>query len=283
LRKQWLYELAAHSTNVFEDTPGHHAAFSLVCQAPDAKTAEAIVSQLNDFFNLEHARGLIPPWQSLARYPAANRAQDELARQTLVKLLGAMHDYENPDLNALAEELRHAEQTGDESAAIRLHGEYQPMDDELRRKNLDNVRTGLKGPVDTNVADLYLARMRAGHDASSGSLSKDIDQRLGQFPLVNGQLAPEDKRIVGEGGWVSRDGLTISVTFVPFYDLVNGPAALIHWLADGKCFDYKYDYAFEFEWQPGFVFKSPGRFQIWTGVTPGPPLDPLLGSRQRKT
>jgi len=238
---------------------------------------------LDDYLKIEHSRGLIPPWQSSARYPATNRAHDELARQTLVKFLKAMYDYENPDLNALGEELRHANQTGDESAAIRLHGEYQLLDDQLRRKNLDAVRNGLRGPVDTNFADLYLARMRAVHDPSYGSLSEKLDRRLGQFPLVNGQLAPEDKRIAGGGGWVSRDGLTISVTFMSFYDLVNGPATLVHWLADGKCFDFKYDYVFEFDWQPGFVFTSPGRFEIWTGVTPGPPLDPLLGIRRRKT
>jgi hypothetical protein len=251
LRKQWLADFQGRTKDVFVDSTNFHATFSLFCIAPNTNAAENIISELNGYLTTLPDEALIPPWQPEDTRPAGERARNELARQTYLKLQQTqMEGYDDPELRALEKKMGTARRQGDSSTVTRLNEQIKSTMEHLRQQNLERVRSGSSGMVDTNAVDLYMT-LNADRTLTNGvareGLRRELAQRMGQLSLVNGRLAPSDERYVVRFGSARRTGLMVYVTFVSFQHIADGPAALAGWLGERKCIGFKYDF------QPGMA------------------------------
>jgi len=69
-----------------------------------------------------------------------------------------------------------------------------------------------------------------------------MGQPLGQLPLGDDEGVPARRRFSTIDGAVMRTGLIVQVDFVAFDRLVDGPPALLRWLANRKCAGMKYEF-----------------------------------------
>jgi len=245
LQKQWLTNFEARTKDVFVDSTNSHAAFSLLCIAPNTNAAAAIVQELSGYLETLPGEALMPPWASRhGRVPAVGSI--DLARQTYLKMQAARRKiFNDPALTSLENKLGSAIKSADESAATDLRNQIQTTILDLEQRNFDSVRTGSEGPIDTNVADLFIKLNTAGiltNVESSTSIRRELAHDLGQFALVDGRMAPQDERIAAADGAVSRTGLVINIYDVSFYDIAEGPVALASWLADKHCIGFRYNF-----------------------------------------
>lgn len=251
LRKQWLADFQGRTKDVFVDSTNYHAAFSLFCMAPTTNAAESIVSELNGYWSTLPDQALIPPWQPEDLRPSTERARNALARETYLKLQKAqMGGYDDPEVRALEKKMGTARIQGDTSAATRLGEQLKSTMEDLSRQNLERVRNGFQGTVDTNVVDLFEALNAGGtltNRVAREGLRRELAKSMGQLSLVNGHVAPGDKRFVVRFGSVQRTGLVINVTYVSFDNIADGPMALAGWLSERRCARFKY------EFQPGMA------------------------------
>ena len=243
LRKQWLTNFQAQAKDVFVDSTNYHAAFSLLCIAPDTNVAAAIVRELSGYLNTLPGEALIPPWR--LRH-GLTQAGNELARQTYLKMQEAQFGgFENSALTPLENKLESAMKQGDESAVASLRRQIQTETTSIEQKNLDSVRNGSKGPVDTNVADLFIkstALETITNIEATAALHREMARYMGQFALTDGRMATKDERVAAAGGMVTRTGLVININYVSFYNIADGPVALATWLADKKCIGFRYNF-----------------------------------------
>jgi Zn-dependent protease len=246
LRKQWLDDFQGRTKDVFVDSTNYHAAFSLFCIAPDTNTAQTIVSELNGYFTTLPEAALVPPWQPNDSRPPVERARNELARQTYTKLRQMqMESYEDAGLPGLETKLDTARTQGDQSAVTALRGQIKSMMDNLAKQNLERVRSGAEGLVDTNVVDLFIPLNENGaatNWVASDESRRALAQLMGQLPLVNGRADPADERFAARYGMATSKRLLVNVTFVSFHRIVDGPQALANWLYVKRCIGFRYDF-----------------------------------------
>ena len=246
LRKQWLGEFQGQTKDVFVDSTNYHASFSLTCIAPDTNTAQSIVSELNNYFTTLPDEGLVPPWQPHDLRPPAERARNELARRTYVKLQQAQFEgYDDKELVALEKKLQTALTQGNQSAATTLRQQIKSVTENNAKINVDRVRTGTAGPVDTNVVDLFVSLNASGATTNRAANDKNrraLAQCMGMLPMANEPATALAGRFAAHMGMASRDGLLIKVTFVSFHSIADGPPALAGWLGDKKCIEFRYDF-----------------------------------------
>ncbi|HWY31364.1 MAG TPA: site-2 protease family protein [Candidatus Acidoferrum sp.] len=237
-------ELQKRTKDVFVDSTNYHAAFSLICVAPNTKAAEAINAELQGYFQTMPDLALVPPWQPHDQRTPAEREANDLARQTYLHLQAV--DYQtatNAELNTLAEQVGAAERIGDSARITSLRDQITALNKKLKESAVAEVRAGVDGPVDTNVVDLYLtltADETLTNAAASSAIRNQLAQKLGRLDAASLQVGAD--RWAARFGNVSREGLYIHLNFVSFNRLDQGSAALTAWLCDQGCIGLRYEF-----------------------------------------
>jgi Zn-dependent protease len=242
LRKKWVDDLQARTKDVFVDSTNFPASFSLVCIAPDKKTAEAITGELEGYFNTLPNLALVPPWLPKDGRSTAERAQHDLARQTYLKLQKAESaGYDDAALKDLQSKIAIARKQGGQAEVKALRDQINERVQSLAQTNIARAGTGTGGAVDARVVELF-ARLSASATGTNGpdqGIQLELAQRMGQLAVVNGTV---DKRYAARFGVAAQNGLLIKVPWVSFECIDTGPAALADWLCGKGCVDLKYDF-----------------------------------------
>ena len=243
-RANWVQELQKRTKDVFVDNTNYHAAFSLVCVAPTAKTAEAIQAQLQGYFQTLPDRALVPPWQPQDQRTLAQREADDLARQTYLRLQESGYQTAtNAELNALAEQVASAERVGDSARLKSLRDQIFALNRKVTDEAIAQIRAGVSGPADTKVVDLYIALTASEtttNSAASEAVRNQLAQELGR--LDNASLQAGGDRWSARFGSVSSKGLYLHINLVSFNRLDHGPQALSAWLCDQGCIGLRYEF-----------------------------------------
>ncbi|HEY1788796.1 MAG TPA: site-2 protease family protein [Verrucomicrobiae bacterium] len=233
LRRQWLNELQHRAKDVFADDTNSHAAFSLSCVAPDKNTAEAVVNELNGYFNTLPAECLIPPWQPDDTRTSEERAANEFARQTWLKLENIAQDVED-DTNL--EDLENKLGRGGANAPS-LERKIAALKENLYEQNIAQLQGD--EPIDTNVAHLFIA-INSGAAGTNqiqiDNANHEVAERMGQFS----QADDAAMRFRAWSGTAQSSGQTIKLNFISFHRNDDGPLALTSWLSDKGCDNFKY-------------------------------------------
>jgi Zn-dependent protease len=244
LRKQWLGELSGRTKDTFVDSTNYHAAFSLLCIAPDTNTAEGLVEGINSYFDTFPDEALVPPWLPQDTRSPEQHALDDLARQTYTKLLGLQFPNDD-ELDNLENKKQVALKEGDEASASELQQQITALSEKIRKQNIAQVRSGADGPVDTNVVDWFVALNAPEvitNQISSEKIRKLLARHMGQLANATNSTTSYYNRYSAVSGTAMRAGLLINISFVSFNRIDNGPQAMAAWLLGKGCIGFKYDF-----------------------------------------
>jgi Zn-dependent protease len=244
-RKEWVRELQQQTKDVFVDTTNFEATVSLTCVAPDNKTAAALFDELEGHFSTLPYKGLVPPWFPQDPRSALERARQDLARQTYLTLeRRQLENLNEGEQSALEKRITVARTQGDKAEVKALVKRMEQLAQQTRTRNLERARQGEYGPVDTNLVALFIAAAaeEPGTNGAHARLVDQMAQRMGQLPLAQGQPTPEAAAFLTRSGMVSRDKLQIRLMWVSFRSLADGAPALVQWLCDKGCGDFKYEF-----------------------------------------
>jgi Zn-dependent protease len=238
LQQHWLSELQHRAKDAFEDSTNSHAAFSLSCAASDTNAAEALVNELNGYFDTLPAELLVPPWQPGDMRSSRERAANDLARQTWLKLAKVAEDIESDtNLDALENKLELAQDGGRTNVAS-LQSQIATLRETLYRQNIAGLQNGEQGALDTNVLNLFIV-INSGEAGTNqlqvGGARREVAQRMGRLSPARGA-----DRFCAQTGFVERSGQIIKLSFISFNRNDDGPLALAAWLRDEGCGNFKY-------------------------------------------
>jgi Zn-dependent protease len=245
-RKEWLSELEKKTKEVFVNNTNFMAGASLSCLAPDLQTAETIENELNGYFGTLSGESLVPPWIPQDSRSAEERHQHQVARQTYLALQKTQYEgYENAEVKKLEKQIAAAVRQGDQAEANALRASLRELTLKLRVANMERVRDGKGGSIDAKVADLLIAITadEGKTNAAHSGLVTDMAQRMGQLPRENGIVPPTANRFSAQMGMVSHDKLRIHLVYVSFEQVADGAPALVQWLCDKGCSDFKYGFS----------------------------------------
>jgi hypothetical protein len=248
-RRTWLDFMESRTKRVFVERQSAPA-LRLYCTAPSADAAEAIEVELSAYFRFAGRRGyLVPPWHPDDPRTPAERERHRVARETYRKVQKATSElYDDKNDARLAKvrrAIRDASRRGETAEMERLTTEQQQIVDERRAEALAKVRQ-LPG-IDPAVVDAfedgfkndggknYDAKRQAAHEQRLAAM-------FGRLPMVAPATRPTRRADrFSAGGHVARKGASLTFMFLVFTDPIEGPPALVRWLAERGCTDFKYD------------------------------------------
>src|SRR5207244_1336485 len=115
---RYFDQLDAQTKDVFVANGPFGAPLNLNCIAPNAKAADEIVAQLDEYFDVPDSPNLIPPWSPIDTRSPEQAARHRLARRTYYKLQHAGIDaYNDPQLKDLNQQITAARRRGDTDEA----------------------------------------------------------------------------------------------------------------------------------------------------------------------
>jgi Zn-dependent protease len=243
LRVHWFSVLTNATKDVFVDSTNYHAAFTLYCVAPDTNTAETIVREMNGYFRMFHDYALIPPWRPQETRSPEQRAQNELARQTYLKLQD-LQTLDEPQIE-LENKRETALKEGDTAGALKLERQMGTLVETEKNRGIARLRDGERGPVDTNVIDSFILLNdpeNVTNAAISAKIRRQLAQRMGQLPFLTNGGSFYDNRYSANIGMASRAGLLVTISYVSFDRIDSGPKAMAAWLQGKGCIGFKYDF-----------------------------------------
>lgn len=247
-RKTWRGELQRLTKEVFVAGTNFSASMTLSFETPSAKVAEKIATELAGYFDAYATTPLIPPWSPDDHRSAEEMAQHQLARQTYQILLNKQSSGASSDsqVKELRKRLTAATRQGDSVETDVLQKKLSQAYDNVRQENLQAIRRGDYGPVDTRVVDLYIATATNQTEEADMpmSLSGELAERMGRLPSTNanGVVAIEADRFSATSGMVSHDETHIKLSFLSFRQIGTGAPALIEWLCQQGGTDFKYSF-----------------------------------------
>ncbi len=208
--------------------------YNLKIQAPSPAAATAIADEINKFQELgTQTNKLIPPWQLNDPRTAEQKAQHNLARETLRQIndVYAARLKTDKELNELNAKIRKQVFTSDQD------GDFKAISDRS-----DQIRTDCANLVktlpntDTALPDLYIAdwtQRNAPHPSSSTQpiqyMTRTI-KRMGSIEDLSASTPQSACTYVNAR--VVNDAIGINISFT---DPIQGPRALITWIESKGC------------------------------------------------
>ena len=236
-RERWLSDLQPRAADVFVDGDAMRASFRFAAVARDEATAQAIVDELQQYFGLPLAEGLVAPWS-----PSASLTREQrVARKTFIRLRTS-NVYEDPAMVEVRNKLAQAQRRGKQTEAKDLAKQLQLLYAQLERRRLQKLADDRSSGVDTTMARRYLELYEElKPDEFYKTVMKEFASRLGQASLQGEEPDAVTDGTWARSGFASRTGLAIQVQFVSFCDAGSGAKALVTWLADKGCQGMRYD------------------------------------------
>jgi Zn-dependent protease len=241
LRKQWFAELQTLSKTVFVESSNTFTTFSISCQLPTEKQAEAIKDELNEYLGASVAWHLIPPWQPNDSRTSEQRAAHQLARRSFREARSVQStDFKDPKMRALQKQMSQARRQGDDAEVAALSQKMESLSTELAQQKLKNLKTGKEGAWDPAIIDLYaawLASAVATNREGDSNVMQQMALRMGQLP----EKAPAEDQFSLRTGYVSSEGQKLQLGWLSFVRLADGAPALLDWLCTKGAGDVKYE------------------------------------------
>lgn len=234
--RKWHSEIAAGAKSSFLETTNHEATFAMSCMASDTNTANALVLELNNYLESLPERSLVPPWQPGDARSPEEKAQNELSRQTYIKL-SEMDVEDDPAFSKLEDKLETAQETNDQVAVQSLQKQMQTLSEQLKKDQIEQLR--LEPNIDTNVLDLFAALAASNvvtNEAAKDAIYNQLAGQMGQLPQANNTA----NIYSASSGFAASKGVEIDLTFISFNRLDEGPPALATWLNEKHCESFKY-------------------------------------------
>ena len=243
-RKEWAARWQGQAQAVLVETTNSAVRLRLYCVAPDAEVARAIEDDVQSYLSAPARMHLVPPWSGADLRTPEQRAQQRLARQTYGKLQRAVvQGYRDPVSRAMQQRLLQASRRADPAEMARLRAEYRHLIDRLNQRHLEEVVRDHRGAVDGKIVELWLALPKPAIGvAADQDLVRQLAERMGQLPLVQGRPVPGADRYSTRWGTVTRTGLMLRFDWLSFQRVGDGGPALVDWLCRQGCFDLKYEF-----------------------------------------
>src|SRR5262249_1034843 len=200
--------------DVIVDTTNLEAVVSFSFSAPDERLAAALQEELEGYFETLPGKALVPPWLPQDSRSAQEKAQQQLARHTYLHLQKRQDEnYENAEIVSLEKKMEAAQRQHDRTLVIDLNRQVQQLRHKLGLQNLQRVASGAKGPIDTNLAELFISLRSDESETNSPNtrLIEEIAQRMGQLPLVNDEPASDADRFSAQRATVVRNKLRLDL------------------------------------------------------------------------
>lgn len=279
-REQWFARLQRETVDVYVSSEESPTSVSMLTFAPNEEAAVEIEEALSLYFAGGGTMDLIPPWHPDLRItPEQERARRMYAKlidtsgtydnpevERINNQIGAAHrkgDEEEvgrlylrmAEVRKQVEEARLDALTREasdpvEKEMVKLYRERPVFDYEAELEADEEEGEGGKPEEaaseeaeETPAATPDSADSEAAEEFQKeyAAWGRRMGQPLGQLPLEDGELAPAERRF-SAGGAVTRTGLIVQIRFLTFKRLVDGPPALLKWLADQKCAGAKYQF-----------------------------------------
>ncbi len=244
-RQPWLAALRGRTSDVFVATPVTSARFQLAFLAPTAQAAGRIEQELGDYL-LGTSMHLVPPWHPNDTRTPAERERHARARRTFARLTrAAIVAYQDPRLLDLSKRALSAERRADSKEVERLRSEQLRLTRELTEQERERIRRAPE--TEAEVVTRYQALSRAdGQRFDQKRMTAELGPLLGQLELVDGVPKPGTTALSATGV-LSREGLLLTMPFLRFDDPFEGPPALVKWLHEQGCLDFRYELSQGFE------------------------------------
>jgi len=236
-RERWIADLQPRAADVFVDGGTMRAIFRFSFISQDEQKADAIVEELQTYFQLPLSEGLVPPWsRSMALTP-----DQVLARKTYSRLR-ISDSYNDPLLAALRAKLTEAARRGQEAEVKSLSEQLREATAEVERRRLRRIAEDGSGEVDQELARQYLALYeRLKPIEFYKTAPKELAPRFGLSAASGDSSDSEGDTTWARSGFVSRTGLLVQLEYVSFYDAVAGATALAAWLDARSLHSMYYD------------------------------------------
>jgi Zn-dependent protease len=239
-RQAWLAALQPRASDVLVATTATPANVRLACLAPSADVATAIEQEASAYFAAKQMN-LIPPWIGTDPRTPAERSAHDRARRTYARLVRtSMEGFADPRFLDVVKRTAAARKAGDAAALERLRHEQEQVMADVRRARASTVRA--EPDADATVVARYEAWVPTQtEDGAAERLSADLGPLLGQMPPA-GATSDAKASALGATGFASREGLLVSLPFVRFDDMFEGPPAILRWLQSKGCVDFRYQF-----------------------------------------
>lgn len=154
-RKEWFDQLQRQTTNLFVDSPKFSTAVAVSCIAPTEAAAKEIEQELNGYFQIPAAFGLVPPWAVPDIRSTDLRRQHQLARETYARLKKADYvSYKDPQMIRFRQKMNQARKEGDSAELQKLQVDQKKFIEDSSKRYLENLRTEGPDKVDVTLVDL---------------------------------------------------------------------------------------------------------------------------------
>jgi hypothetical protein len=243
-----------------------YATLRLTCLASNEPQAEEIEERLSCFLE-KPTLCLIPPWagDDLDVRSEDERLRHETARAMFCKLERTRVP-EAPELESLDEKMNRAARRNDQSEHQRLSEQHSRLHNKLLIRELERIRDGETDPIARDLADRYISirldeQQRAETEEAADEPENEEEwddfqyqaharQRNELGPLMGRlQLSPHDDRPTRrtlryspDYGYAYRSGSVKLAVCVCFEDVSHGAPALVKWLDQCGCREFKYEF-----------------------------------------
>jgi hypothetical protein len=245
-RKDFIDKITMLSDQMTGDDPKIPTAFSLSCAAPDEKVAQSIENNLRCYFYTLPQNAMIPPWLPDDPRSITEIAEQDMARKTYLDMQKMqIENHGSREINDLAKELSSAEKTGNPSNIKALYDRIRLVRSQLLKQKLAKARDELSNPVAIKIADLFIKTAPTEGSQNMESYQEACEEMaryMGQLPMESGRATPESERFTVRSGMIERKDLHITVRGQEFKNLADGVPALVTWLANKGCKDFKYEF-----------------------------------------
>jgi Zn-dependent protease len=265
VRNEWFDILEVDSTGIAVDGEEYRAAAILRCSASDAASAEAIETQLMNYF--QASATLVPPWSP----DFAVTQQHNLARTTLRKFSN-LPPFDESEHNLLTEHyelLEQARKRGNSKEIERLEEEQSRRYWERENQYYDSLKAEPEHETDQTVLKALWDNREATQahqtiideaikkEQESETLTKlyenappdyrwdseswpdELAARLRVMPSEDGTVSPGANRYSCDGS-VRRKEEELHLEWLTFDDIEDGLPMLLRWLAEQGCQSFKY-------------------------------------------
>ncbi len=200
------------------------ARFSFAMVAPTADAAEALSTELSEYFGLPITHGLIAPWSSMEQpTPAQMRA-----RRTYKSLLH-FHAYDDARIQPIIESIDRARELGLESRVKELQAQQEVVLAEVRRAHAEGLIARQQSEVDVTLVRAYIEVLSMSspstlHEAAALKLAPMLGKAVADpaGPDWDGSWATQ--------GWVHTQDRVVRISGVVFAHPARGLTSFLAWL-----------------------------------------------------
>jgi len=247
----WVKRLKSGTTDVLESP----VIMRITCTAPDPGTAAAIISEANAYFDMTADVFLIPPWSKDQELTE----EQHKARKTFERLRHPGNvEAGDHEILQMMRDINVAAARGDKEQVKLLMEKHRLLSKEAEKRRLQKIRDEGPEAVDQKIVDLFADQphyadfaddkredKKEGRETFSKAYqnwNRQLAERMGQIPLVDGKPSAGADRFSCSGGFATKKDTVISLMGMRFLRPAVGAPALLDWLGARNCVEFRHDF-----------------------------------------